>query len=127
MDTIINHIQIANQTDIAQAVWAWLLSTYFTNPVFLGACLFVICVTETIKRNFLQRIKISSKWYPWTALIVSFVATAFTTSFTNVKDYVFNLILITCFIDIIYTFAGSKLIDFILNIKSRKEENNGHT
>lgn len=122
MDTIINKIAITNQTDIASMFWSWLWVTYFTNPVFLVAVLFVIVVTETLKRNFLQYINASNKWYPWTALIISLFATMFTTTFTNVKDYLFNLILITCFIDLIYTFIGSKLIDFILNVKFRKEE-----
>lgn len=126
MDTLINKIAITNQTDVSSAVWSWLFTTYFTNPVFLGAVLFVIVVTEVIKRNFLQYINASNKWYPWIALIVSFFATIFTTQFTETKNYIFNLILITCFIDIIYTFIGSKLIDFLLNYKFRKENGNGN-
>lgn len=109
---------INNPMDFGDVVWNYLTYHYF-NFEFISIVLFVIIVFEVIKLLVLEPLEINKRLYPYLVLILDLIACWLLYGVEFTKQGIFHFVFIVAVIDIIFTFGGQHVIEFIKKIFSK--------
>ena len=111
---------IYTPVDFGDVLWNYIFQ-HFATAEFIAVELFVILVMEVMKRNFFETFQMNKNYYPFIALGLDALATLLTFDLTGFGTRIFwlNFILFVALVDVVYTFGGSLIIEFIVNLFSK--------